>query len=66
MLGDSFGHTEQDTFQVIKFAGKLDFHDNDFTLAIQRLDVDPIELIVTEVLVAFTFQNLIDDDLFIE
>ena len=60
VLSDSFRHTVEDTFKVIQLACQLYLDDDDFSLAVLRLDVDAIELVVSCLLVAFALEDLLD------
>ena len=66
MLCDGFGYSIEHTLQVIQFTCVLYLDDNDFSLAVFRLDVNPVELIISLLLITFTFQNINNLDRFIQ
>jgi len=58
MLGDGFGHSVEDTFQIINLAGILYFYNDNFVLTVAGFDVYPVELVFRTQLVAFALKNL--------
>ena len=64
MLGDGLRHTKKNPFQIIELSGKLNLHNNDFALAVQRLYIHTVELVIPAVLIAFAFQHLVNSNLF--
>ena len=66
MLGNGFGHTVEDAFEIMYFAGVLDFDDDDFVFAVLCFDVDTVELVVGTLLIPFAFEDFKDSDLFPE
>jgi len=62
MLRDGLGNAEEDAFQIIYFARVLHLYDDDFILAITRLDIHTVELLVFTLLIALAFQYLDDAD----
>lgn len=52
MLRYGFGSAITDALQIILFASKLNFANDDFPFAVHRLDVRPIKLVVPAVLIA--------------
>ena len=64
MLGDGFGHAVEDTFEIMYFAGVLDFDDDDLAFAVQCFDVYTVELVAGTFLVAFAFEDFKDTNLF--
>ena len=66
MLGDGLGYAVEDTFEIVYFAGVLYLDENDLPLAVERLDVDTVELVVGTSLVAFAFKDFDGLDLFVQ
>ena len=64
MFGDRLRHAVKDTFQIMDFACVLDFDNDDLAFAVERLDVNAIELIVSAFLIALAFEDFHDFDLF--
>ena len=62
VFGDGFRNAVEDAFEVVDFARQLDFHNDDFFLAVSRLDVHAVELVGRVILVALAFENLQDMD----
>ena len=60
VFGDGFGHSIENTFQVIQLAGVLHFHNNDFPFAVKRFDIHAVELVFSGLLVALAFQQFED------
>ena len=66
MFCDGFGYSIEHTLQVIQFTCVLYLDDNDFSLAVFRLDINPVELIISLLLITFAFQNINNLDRFIQ
>ena len=64
MLGDGFGYAVKDAFEVMHFAGVLNFDDDNLTFAVQGFDIDTVEFVVGTFLVAFAFENFEDTNFF--
>ena len=66
MLCDGLCHSEEDSLQIIDFAGVLHLYDDDFVFAVPGLDVHAVEFLVFALLVSFTFQYLYDAYRFVQ
>ena len=64
MLGDRFGYTVEDAFEVVHLASVLDFDDDNLAFTVQSLDVHTVEFVVKSRLVAFTFEDFQNLDFF--
>ena len=62
MLRDGLGNAEEDALQIVYLARVLHFDDDDFILAVARLDVHTVEFVVFTLLIALAFQYLDDAD----
>ena len=60
VLGDGLCHTVEYALQIVEFPCELYLHDDDFALGVLRFHIDAVELVVEGVLVAFTFEYLVD------
>ena len=64
MLGDGFGHSVKNAFQIVKFARVLYLDDDDFVFTVARFDVYAVEFIVSSQLVTFAFEYFHDSHFF--
>ena len=53
-----FGHSIQDTLQIVQLTRILDLDDNNLIFTIESFDINPVELIILRLLVTLAFQNL--------
>ena len=57
VLRDGLGHPIEHTLEEIQLARLLDLHQDDFALAVARLDVDAVELVALVLLVALALKD---------
>ena len=66
VFGNGFCHTIKDSFQIVKLTRILNLDDDDFPLAVLRLDINTIKFVISTLLVAFTFQDFLNGHFLIE